>query len=99
MNIIVTATEYTHKASNNTYFSGLIYVSRGNRLEVYTIPYELGTNDYYLFSAGEVLDKNGVVSLERYNNGGMESLVRYCHDNGIVIYTTKVKVGSKKDMI
>jgi hypothetical protein len=99
MNIIITVTEYNNKTHNNTYFSGLIYVNRDNRLDVYTIPYEYGSRSDYLTSAGRILDREGVVSLKYYDNGDVESLVRYCHDNGIVIYETKIKVSSKKDMI
>lgn len=72
------------KANGNTYCSALILVN-GREYKSFGPTY--GYGNYYVQKAGEILEEIGITDPEKYSNGGMEPLWRYCTRNNIEFFT------------
>ncbi len=84
------------RVNGNTYFSCKMWI---NGDLVHTIDYEYGYGTQYRQEAKSWLDKNGFLpGLEHYDNGGSESLWRYCEKNKIKLNDEVTDVQRKKDL-
>jgi len=83
------------RVNGNTYNSVEIFVD-GKKVKTLGIAYGYGTG--YLDRAGEWLDANGYVKLERHASGGREPLWRYCKDHKIECDYDALDVPRKKDL-
>ena len=84
------------KVNGNTYHTSAIFVD--GEL-VHRTPFSYGYDDHYIQSATEWLDTSGYLpELEHYDNGGSESLWRYCDRKNIKKVTEVDDLPRKRDL-
>lgn len=93
--IDVNALEWFDKVYGNSYFSGTITLNYGMKnAKEYKMPFQYGSGDQYIFEAGYLLYKEGVIKLEKH-----QVLWRYCKDNNIVLRTDKKENCLKRELL
>lgn len=92
--ITVLGKRWFDKVNGNTYCSSRVFFD--GEL-VLTVGMEYGYGSFYIQNAAMHLDKKGFVKLEKYENGGHESLWRYCERMGIKLIDEVSEV-KKRDL-
>ena len=94
--IHISGRRWFHRGPGNTYHSVNAWVD-GDL--VYRCDYAYGYGAHYEQTAERGLEELGYLpGLEKYKNGGSESLYRYCERKGIKFVSEVVDVGRKKDL-
>jgi len=93
--LVVIGRLWFDKVNGNTYHSVNVYVDGKH---AFYVPLTYGYGNHYLQTAGEELEKRGLIKLEKYKSGGKQSLWQYCKDNNIVLSYEDVPVSRKKDL-
>jgi len=83
--ITIIGRKWFDKVNGNTYNTAIILV---NGEPVGKTEYQYGYGDFYEQAATELLEKNGYIKLEHYENGGNEMLWSYCDKHNIAYYRT-----------
>jgi hypothetical protein len=95
-NLLIIGRRWFEKTNGNTYHSATIYVDGKC---VHKIDFAYGYGNQFEWNAAIWLEKNGYLEkLEHYQNGGHESLWRYCEKRGISYATEVIDVNRKKDL-
>jgi hypothetical protein len=94
--ITVIGRRWFERTNGNTYHSANVIV---DGVSIGKTQFAYGYGSHYLQTATEMLDKAGLIpDIERYKNGGQESLWRYCDRNGIAFTDDVADVQRKKDL-
>src|SRR5678816_1480472 len=97
--IVLIGRRWFQKGPGNTYHDTEIIAQgfKGGILHHRTTM-DYGYGDTYIQTGARWLEDQGVLKLERYSNGAVEPLWRYCQDHGIKLITSVVDVGSRKEL-
>jgi hypothetical protein len=94
--IVIVGRRWFERTNGNTYHSVDAYVD--GKL-AFREPFTYGYGDQYRWTALSGLEKAGYLpGIERYPNGGSESLSRYCERHGITLADEVVDVPRKRDL-
>lgn len=97
--IDIQAYEWFDKVNGNSYFAAIVTTNFGLPDEKQVkLPFQYGYGDHYIDVAKRELHEQGLITLEKYDHGGMEPLWQYCRDNGIILRTSKQKNCLKRDL-
>lgn len=97
--IDIQAKEWFDRANGNSYFSARVTLNYGLPDEkTICLPFQYGYGDHFNDVAGRELLRLGLVPLTQYGNGSVESLWRYCRENGIVLRSNKQEKCLKRDV-
>lgn len=98
--IDIQAKEWFDKVNGNSYHSARITLNFGLEDEkTICVPFTYGYEDHYLQSSAELLEKEGFIQPEKYDNGAKQSIVRYCREHGIDLRTSKQEGCKKRDVV
>ncbi len=92
--ITVIGRRWFERVNGNTYHSVEVYVN-GELIE--RIPFTYGYGSMYMQNAGEIIDKNFITPLKKYEHGGIEPLWKL-KQYGYTIIDSVTDVERKKDL-
>ena len=93
-NIHLNVTTYFDEVNGNSYFSGEIFMIKGNDKIVIPMPFRYGYGTQYMHEAKAILTEFNYISAE-YGQG----LERYCRDNDIIIGVDVKEVLTEQEML
>ena len=94
-NLTIIGRRWFNRSCGNSYNTAQI-IADDNTLEV---PFGYGYGDHYIDRATDALEAAGLLpGFKRHENGGHETLWRYCERMGIVYNASITDVQRKKDL-
>lgn len=95
ISIVVNGRKWFDKVNGNTYHSGTVIVTCSDGIKQFEIPYQYGYGDQYVYSAFDVLKREGLIILK--DGEVIHAPWQYCRDHNIHLVYDAINVSRKKD--